>query len=211
MTNNTDLVTLNIYNHPPEIANNESEGNINQTTDYNLNTDKPKMNSNYYYKPDKDLSQNYNSAPRTKYSKSNNKESSIEDESSETSGNNNNYTPNPAPVLVTPVQYPQQPVYQKMPAQPVIVQQPMAYQYPYNAPYGQPVIIQQGPNNNLNRPVNNAPKTIIIRETREQRKHKTEEDCCTGFLAACGGFLACCCLMGLCCPPHPGYGYHRRW
>ena len=214
MTNN-DMVTLNIYNRPPQLAD-DSSGNINQT-DFNLNTDKPQINQNYYDNIRNGIPQNYNSAPRTKYLKKNNIESSIEESSSSTDNNHNN-----TPVMPAPVQYPQfqQPIYQQVPLQPVQVGQPIQMApmgnpmiTPYNSPYGQPIVVQQRVNKNRNKPINNAPKTIIIREREPARSHKSGEDCCAGFLAGFAACLACCCLMGLCCPgPHGHHGPHRgRW
>jgi hypothetical protein len=212
MTNNNDMVTLNIYNSPPQLAD-TSNGNINET-DYNLNTDKPQMNQKYYDNIRNDLPQNYNSAPRTQYPKKNNVQSSIDESSSDSTENN----PNNTPVIPPPAQYPQfkQPIYQQMPVQPVAVATPMAnpvvYPYNYNTPYGQPIVIQQQRhNNNKNRPVNNAPKTIIIREREPERRRSSEEDCCAGCLAGFGACLACCCLMGLCCPGPHGPHRYGRW
>ena len=212
MTNN-DMVTLNIYNRPPQLADDSS--NINET-DFNLNTDKPQITHNFYDNSRIGNPQNYNSAPRVKYPKKKNIETSI-DESSGSTVNN----PNNPPVMPSPIRFPQfqQPIYQQVPVQPVQpiqAGQPMQYApmtnpmvSPYNTPYGQPVVVQQRVNKNRNKPVNNAPQTIIIREREPQRKHTSGEDCCAGCLAGIGACLACCCLMGLCCPgPH---GPHRRW
>ena len=189
MTNN-DMVTLNIYNHPPQLDD-DSSGNINQT-DFNLNTDKPQINQNYYYDNTRNGNpKNYNSAPRTKYPKKKQIKSSIDESSSSTDNN-----PNNTPVMAPPVQYPQfqQPIYQQVPVQPVqpiragqpIPMAPMANQMisPYNTPYGQPVVVQQRVNKNRNKPVNNAPQTIIIREREPKRKNTSGEDCCAGCLGA---------------------------
>ena len=215
MTNN-EMVTLNIYNHPPQLAD-DSSGNINETN-FTLNTDKPQINQNFYDNTRNGNPQNYNSAPRIKYPKKKNNSSSIDESSSSTDNN-----PDNAPVMQQPIRYPQfqQPIYQQVPVQPVQpiqAAQPVPYPpmnpmiSPYNTPYGQPVVVQQRVNKNRNKPVNNAPKTIIIREREPERRQRSEEECCAGFLAGCAACLTCCCLMGLCCPgPHGPHGHHRGW
>ena len=199
MANNNDMITLNIYNQPPPNPADETSDDMNQTQPDqipDLNTEKPRIvnkiyNDNYR----NNQPNNYNSDPR--YNK-----------------RNQNYNiQNQAPIMAVQPQYPQ-PIYQPMVVNPPPAGTPMAspMMVPYNMQYGQPVVIQGKQPNNGARTVNNAPKTIIIREEERAPRRNTEEDCCTGFLAGCAACCAVCCLMGLCCPgPHGPHHHPRRW
>ena len=199
MADNNDMITLNIYNQPPPNPADETSDDMNQNQtkpDLNLNTGGPRIinkiyNDNYR----NNQPNNYNSDPR--YNK-----------------RNQNYNiQNQAPIMPAQPQYPQ-PIYQPMVVNPNQAGTPMTTPMivPYNMKYGQPVVIQRRQPNNGARTVNNAPKTIIIREEERMPRRNKEEDCCNGFLAGCASCLAICCLMGLCCPgPHGPHGHHRRW
>ena len=211
MADDNGMVTLNIYNNPPPQTADNSSADFNQTEqNFNLNTDKPQPNPNYYDNVRNVPSPNYNSAPRNQYN-NRNMQSSIEDESSNSTQNNQR---NVVPIIAARpqyAQYQQQPYYQPMPLQQnVMIPQPGIV--PYNSPYGQPVVIQgRQVNTNNTRSVNNAPQTIIIREKERPTHHKDKTaDCCAGCLAGVASCLACLCLMGLCCPPHH-HGPPRRW
>jgi hypothetical protein len=212
MADENGMVTLNIYNNPPPQTVDNSSTDFNQTAqNFNLNTDKPQPNPNYYDNVRNVPPPNYNSAPRNQYN-NRNMQSSIEDESSNSTQNNQRNVVPVIPMRPQYVQYQQQPYYQPMPLQQnVMVPQPGMV--PYNTPYGQPVVVQQArqTNTNNNRGVNNAPQTIIIREKERPTSHRNgTEDCCAGCLAGVGSCLACLCLMGLCCPP-PHHGPHHIW
>ena len=201
MANNNDMITLNIYNQPPPNPADETSDDMNQTQPDqipDLNTEKPRIVNKIYNDNNRNIQpNNYNSDPRYNI-------------------RNNNYNiKNQAPVMAVQPQYPQ-PIYQPMIVNPPPAGTPMAspMMVPYNMPYGQPVVIQGKEPNNEARTVNNAPKTIIIREKeRIPRKKNTEEDCCAGFLAGCAACCAVCCLMGLCFPGrHGSHGrHHGRW
>lgn len=233
MSVDNGMITLNIYNKPPQFTD-ETEQNINQSVqnDYNLNTDKPYVKPKLYDNIKNNIPQNnnINSAPRVKYNNNNNKTAPNVDSSSEDiSGPIENHQKN-NPIKATPPQYPQYQQYPLYPQyqQPYILQKPMPVTtpgaVPYNMPYGQPMIIQGRQNNNTNNVVNNAPKTIIVKEKRINRNDETE-DCCAGCLAGMCSCLAVCCLIGLCCPHHygphygpphgphfgPPHGPHGRW
>lgn len=221
------VVTLNIYNKPPQISSQTQVNNINQTGQ-NLNTDRPQMYPKLNENIGNGSTQNQLTDPRISDNKrTQNMQGSIEEESETTDNNQNNASVMPAPPRYIQIQ---QPYYQQIP-QPIVVGTPTGI--PYNMGYGQPVVMQNMQNNpnvqnyqnvqnrnrqnyqNIqnnarNRPVNNAPRTIII---REQKKDHSTEDCCEGCLAGAASFLACCCLMGLCCGPHygPHYGPRHRW
>ena len=222
-----DMVTLNIYDRPPHIGD-DTGTNINETQqDLNLNTEKPR--ETYYdnaRKPFPSKIDNANSAPRATNTMTANMQSSIEDETSET-------MPSKIPVIpVAPqyMQYPQQKYVVPM-GQPVAVATPgiaprmapgMAPAMPamtpgmqpamrpgmapYNIPYAQPAVAPKPQIRNT--PVNNAPKTIIIRQ--KEKRGLDGEDCCTACLAGAASCLAVCCLIGLCCPAGH-YGPRRRW
>lgn len=201
MENNNDMITLNIYNQPPPNPADETSDDMdqNQTSpDLNLNTAKPRIINKIYNDNKRNIQpRNYYSDPRANIP-------------------NNNYNiQNQVPIMAVQPQYPQ-PIYQQMPVNPNQAGTPMATPMivPYNMQYGQPVVIQGRQANNDVRTINNAPKTIIIKEKERMPKRNTmEEDCCTGCLAGCASCLAVCCLIGLCCPgPHgPGPHGHRRW
>ena len=201
MANNNDMLTLNIYNQPPPNPVDETSDNMNQTQPdqiHDLNTEKPRIVNKIYNDNNRNIQpNNYNSDPRYNI-------------------RNNNYNiKNQAPIMAIQPQY-AQPIYQPLAVNPPPAGTPMAspMMVPYNMPYGQPVVIQGKQPNNRARAVNNAPKTIIIREEeRTPRRKNTEEDCCAGFLAGCAACCAVCCLMGLCCPgPHGSpHRHHGRW
>ena len=202
MANNNDMLTLNIYNQPPPNPVDETSDNMNQTQPdqiHDLNTEKPRIVNKIYNDNNRNIQpNNYNSDPR--YNIRNNQNYNIQ---------------NQAPIMAVQPQYPQ-PIYQPMVVNPPPSGAPMAspMMAPYNMPYWQPVVIQGKQPNNGARAVNNAPKTIIIREEeRSPRRKNTEEDCCAGFLAGCAACCAVCCLMGLCCPgPHGSpHRHHGRW
>ena len=201
MANNNDMITLNIYNQPPPNPADETSEDLNQTEpdqNPNLNTEKPRI-INKIYKDNKRNIQpnNYYSDPRLNI-------------------RNKNYNiQNQVPIMAVPPQYPQ-PINRQIIVNPPPVGTPMAspMMVPYNMQYGQPVVIQENQLNNEARMVNNAPKTIIIKEEeRIPKRNRIEDDCCAGCLAGCASCLAICCLMGLCCPgPHgPPHRHHRRW
>ena len=173
--------------------------NQNQTKpDLYLNTDNPRIINKIY----KDNIRNIQ--PRNNYS-----------DPRTNIGNKNYNIPNQIPMMVAQPQYPQ-PIYQQMAVNPTPAGAPVGapIMVPYNMQYGQPVVIQEIQPNNVPRTVNNAPKTIIIKEeqVRIPRRHNKEEDCFTGCLAGCASCLAICCLMSLCCPgPHGHPHHHRRW
>lgn len=213
MANNNDMVTLNIYDNPPPQLADETSAKINETNqDFNLNTDKPRTNQNYYDNVRNDQP-NYNSAPRNYNNNQRNMQSSV-DESSESIENNQNNTP----AMAVPPQnggypnFPPQQYYQQIPPRQVPLGAPMApMAYPYNMAYAQPVVIQRQQPTTINKPVRNAPQTIIIREEEKKKSH-SGEDCCAGCLAACAACVTCCCLMALCSGgPHGPRGRHGRW
>ena len=199
------MVTLNIYNKPPQLD--DTGTNFNQTEqNLNLKTDRPQMNQTYYDNVRNDPNQNYNinSAQRTNKKINQNIQNSIEDESSESE-------PNKTPVIAAVPQYAQYPQRQQyfMPiGQPMAV--PTPGMVPYNMPYAQPIVSPKPQINNQSQPVNNAPKTIIIRE-KERPRDTMGEDCCKGCLAGMTSCLAICCLMGLCCPAGPHGHRHHGW
>ncbi len=216
MTDNNGMVTLNIYDNPPPQLADETSAKINQTDqDLNLNTDKPKMNPNFYDNVRNDQ-QNYNSAPRNYNNNARNTQSSV-DESSESTQNNQNNTPGMAvpPQNMKYPQYPPQQYYQQVPVRPATLgapMVPMAYQY-NNMAYAQPIVVQgQQQPVTTNQPIKNAPRTIVIRE-QERIKDNNAQDCCAGCLAACAACLTCCCLMALCAGGGRGHrgGPHGRW
>jgi hypothetical protein len=206
MTDDNGMVTLNIYNQPPQQLADETTEDINQTGQgLNLKTDRPQQNLKYYDNVRNGPNYNINSAPRNNYNKRN-IQSTIDDSSSST--NNGVNVPYASPYPPQPVVNYQQMPYQQAPMQPIGYATPVARPVvPYNAGYTQPVIVQ------AKQPVSNntQPRTIIIQE-RERRK-KPEEDCCTVCLASCAGCVAACCLLMLCCGgggPGPRRG-RGRW
>ena len=207
---NNDMVTLNIYNRPPQIED-DTGININETDQgLNLNTEKPRQTLyDNVRKPLPPQIDNVNSAPRAANTMTQNMQSSVEDTSES--------MPSKIPVIPVAPQYNQYPRQQYMVpvAQPVAVATPgiaprmnpgMA---PYTLPYAQPAVAPRPQVPQVkNTPVNNAPKTIII---REKEKSNTGEDCCAACLAGAGSVLAVCCLMGLCCPRGHYVPRHRGW
>lgn len=213
MANNNDMITLNIYNQPPPKSVDETGMNINQTEqDLNLNTDKPQMNPVFYDNVRNDQQNNYNSAPRESINNKRQNITNTADESSDSSEvNPNNDQVRVPPVQNVQYQQPIQPAYQQIYYRPNPAGTPVAapIMVPYNMQYGNPVVIQGNQVNNRNAGINNAPKTIIIREQEKPRKSKGE-DCCAGFLAACAACLTISCLMAMCCP-HGHRGHRGRW
>ena len=228
-----DMVTLNIYDHPPHIRD-DTRTNINETDqDLNLNTEKPReTNYDNLRKPFPSKIDNVNSAPRATNTMTANMQSSIEEETSET-------MPSKIPVIpVAPqyMQYPQQQYVVPMGGQVAVATPGIAPRMtpgmapgmatgmppartpgiapamrpgiaPYNIPYAQPAVAPKPQIRNT--PVNNAPQTIIIRQ--KEKRNLDGEDCCTACLAGAASCLAVCCLIGLCCPSgHYGPRY-RRW
>ena len=196
------MVTLNIYNKPPQLD--DTELNFNQTEqNLNLKTDRPQKNPTFYDNVRNDPNQNYNinSAPRTNKNINQNMQSSIEDESSQKE-------PNKPPVMAAAPQYAQFPQRQQylMPiGQPMVVQTPGMV--PYNMPYAQPIVSPKPQINNQTQPVNNAPKTIIIKQ-KERTRDTMGEDCCTACLAGMATCFAISCLLGFCFPARRRY---HRW
>lgn len=213
MASNDDMITLNIYNKPPPKSVDETGLNFNQSyPDMNLNIDKPGKNR-VFYDNDRRSQNNYNSAPRVNINNKSQRLQNTTDDNSDSSDINQNNGPIKAPYIQN-IQYqqPVQPIYQPMiygqtPVRANIVTPVMI---PPNMQYATPVVLQGNNINNRNA-VNNAPKTIIIREKKKVNQNK-EQDCCMGFLAGCCACLAACCLMGLCCPGAHGPHRHRgRW
>ena len=196
------MVTLNIYNKPPQLD--DTGTNFNQTEqNLNLRTDKPQMNPTYYDNVRNYPQQNYNinSAPRTNNNINQNIQSSIEDQNLEKE-------PNKPPVMAAVPQYAQFPQRQQylMPiGQPMVV--PTPGMVPYNMPYAQPIVSPKPQINNQTQPVNNAPKTIIIKQ-KERTRDTMGEDCCTACLAGMATCFAISCLLGFCFPARRRY---HRW
>ena len=196
------MVTLNIYNKPPQLD--DTELNFNQTEqNLNLKTDRPQKNPTFYDNVRNDPNQNYNinSAPRTNKNINQNMQSSIEDQRSQKE-------PNKPPVMAAAPQYAQFPQRQQylMPiGQPMVVQTPGMV--PYNMPYAQPIVSPKPQINNQTQPVNNAPKTIIIKQ-KERTRGTMGEDCCTACLAGMATCFAISCLLGFCFPARRRY---HRW
>ena len=192
-------ITLNIYNKPPQLNEDEENNDNNDNNNNNINQTATDINQTTNL-PTKSVVENgridATSAPRANYN------INIADNTR----NNNIAQPPPIPVNyqrnIQPIpmqQYPQQmirPMVVTPVATPMV--QPYNVQYPQ---YAQPVIIQQ-PN------VNNQPRTVVIR--KEKRESSSSSDCCAGFLGGCGACLAACCLLSLCAGG--GRGYRRgRW
>lgn len=165
MSVDNGMIALNIYNKPPAQEANETTTKINQTEqNLNLNTERPQQKIVYYDNIRSEIPQNYSSAPRNNNKR--NIESTI-DESSDSTKNNqkkiNKISPvvPVVPVVTKPVQYPlfQQINYQQIPRQPLVLANPQMI--PYNAQYGQPIIVQGNYANNNNKINNN--NTIKIK------------------------------------------------
>ena len=190
-------ITLNIYNKPPQIGENQidNDNNNQNETNLNLKNDLPNKSS---IDPTPAPSPNYlQSIDNTR------------NESMDTIENNQSSVP---PV---PVQYqgPQTPIYgQPRPMQPIMVMpnpQPVqpVLQPIYrdqNNPYqqGQVIIMQENPN------------ALEINKAKAQhiwydgsKKSDDTKKCC-GFLAGCLTFLATCCLISWCIG---GSGRRGRW
>ena len=181
-------ITLNIYNRPPQI---EEENDNND----NNNQNETKENINNEIPPD-NLRIDATSAPRA-----NNLQTmdNTRNEMVDTIKNNqSSLPPNPEqqyqgrPMQIYAYQNP--PIRPVQPMMVVPAQQQVIPQYnaPYNMQYTpspyQPVIIQQPPKN--------PPQRVIIQE--KQKKDDTAKNCFGGFFAGCCAALTACCLLSLC-------------
>ena len=236
-----DMVTLNIYDRPPQIGD-DTGTNINETDqDLNLNTEKPR--ATYYdnvRKPFPSKIDNVNSAPRATNTMTANMQSSLEDETSET-------MPSKIPVIPVAPQYMQYPRQQYV----VPMGQPVAVATPGIAPKmtpgmapgmaaGMPPAMTPGmtpavrpgmapavrpgmaPYNIPYAQPAVAPKPQIrntpvnnapqtIIIRQKEKRNLDGEDCCTACLAGAASCLAVCCLIGLCCPAGHYGPGRRRW
>ena len=181
-------ITLNIYNRPPQIEeeNDNNDNNNQNDTNENINNEIPPDN----------LRIDATSAPRA-----NNLQTmdNTRNEMVDTIKNNqSSLPPNPEqqyqgrPMQIYAYQNP--PIRPVQPMMVVPAQQQVIPQYnaPYNVQYTpspyQPVIIQQPPNKN--------PQAVIIQE--KQKKDDTAKNCFGGFFAGCCAALTACCLLSLC-------------
>ena len=181
-------ITLNIYNRPPQIEeeNNNNDNNNQNETNENINNEIPPDN----------LRIDATSAPRA-----NNLQTmdNTRNEMVDTIKNNqSSLPPNPEqqyqgrPMQIYAYQNP--PIRPVQPMMVVPAQQQVIPQYnaPYNMQYTpspyQPVIIQQPPKN--------PPQRVIIQE--KQKKDDTAKNCFGGFFAGCCAALTACCLLSLC-------------
>ena len=181
-------ITLNIYNRPPQIEeeNDNNDNNNQNETNENINNEIPPDN----------LRIDATSAPRA-----NNLQTmdNTRNEMVDTIKNNqSSLPPNPEqqyqgrPMQIYAYQNP--PIRPVQPMMVVPAQQQVIPQYnaPYNVQYTpspyQPVIIQQPPKN--------PPQRVIIQE--KQKKDDTAKNCFGGFLAGCCAALTACCLLSLC-------------
>ena len=181
-------ITLNIYNKPPQIEEeNDNKDNNNQNeTNENINNELPPDN----------LRIDATSAPRA-----NNLQTmdNTRNEMVDTIKNNqSSLPPNPEqqyqgrPMQIYAYQNP--PIRPVQPMMVVPAQQQVIPQYnaPYNMQYTpspyQPVILQQPPPKN--------PQAVIIQE--KQKKDDTAKNCFGGFFAGCCAALTACCLLSLC-------------
>ena len=182
-------ITLNIYNRPPQIEeeNDNNDNNKQNETNENINNELPPDN----------LRIDATSAPRA-----NNLQTmdNTRNEMVDTIKNNqSSLPPNPEqqyqgrPMQIYAYQNP--PIRPVQPMMVVPAQQQVIPQYnaPYNMQYTpspyQPVIIQQQP------PPKN-PQAVIIQE--KQKKDDTAKNCFGGFFAGCCAALTACCLLSLC-------------
>ena len=183
-------ITLNIYNRPPQIEeeNDNNDNNNQNETNENINNEIPPDN----------LRIDATSAPRA-----NNLQTmdNTRNEMVDTIKNNqSSLPPNPEqqyqgrPMQIYAYQNP--PIRPVQPMMVVPAQQQVIPQYnaPYNMQYTpspyQPVIIQQQP------PNKNPPQKVIIQE--KQKKDDTAKNCFGGFFAGCCAALTACCLLSLC-------------
>ncbi len=181
-------ITLNIYNRPPQIEeeNDNNDNNNQNETNENINNEIPPDN----------LRIDATSAPRA-----NNLQTmdNTRNEMVDTIKNNqSSLPPNPEqqyqgrPMQIYAYQNP--PIRPVQPMMVVPAQQQVIPQYnaPYNMQYTpspyQPVIIQQPPKN--------PPQRVIIQE--KQKKDDTAKNCFGGFFAGCCAALTACCLLSLC-------------
>ena len=181
-------ITLNIYNRPPQIEeeNNNNDNNNQNETNENINNEIPPDN----------LRIDATSAPRA-----NNLQTmdNTRNEMVDTIKNNqSSLPPNPEqqyqgrPMQIYAYQNP--PIRPVQPMMVVPAQQQVIPQYnaPYNMQYTpspyQPVILQQPPPKN--------PQAVIIQE--KQKKDDTAKNCFGGFFAGCCAALTACCLLSLC-------------
>ena len=181
-------ITLNIYNRPPQIEeeNDNNDNNNQNETNENINNELPPDN----------LRIDATSAPRA-----NNLQTmdNTRNEMVDTIKNNqSSLPPNPEqqyqgrPMQIYAYQNP--PIRPVQPMMVVPAQQQVIPQYnaPYNMQYTpspyQPVIIQQPPPKN--------PQAVIIQE--KQKKDDTAKNCFGGFFAGCCAALTACCLLSLC-------------
>ena len=181
-------ITLNIYNRPPQIEeeNDNNDNNNQNETNENINNEIPPDN----------LRIDATSAPRA-----NNLQTmdNTRNEMVDTIKNNqSSLPPNPEqqyqgrPMQIYAYQNP--PIRPVQPMMVVPAQQQVIPQYnaPYNVQYTpppyQPVIIQQPPKN--------PPQRVIIQE--KQKKDDTAKNCFGGFFAGCCAALTACCLLSLC-------------
>lgn len=209
---NNDMITLNIYNQPPPKSVDETGMNFNQSyPEMNMKIDKPGKNLVFYdnNRNDQNL---YNSAPRGNNNKKRKGIQNTIDDGGDSGYKDKNKGPTgPAPIQNVQNRQIIQPPYKPMVYRPTPVGTPIItpVMTPYNIQYATPVVVQGKIYNGANA-VNNAPKTVIIKEKNISRRNQ-EEDCCTAFLAGCGACLTFCCLIGLCCPgPHGHHGYRGR-
>ena len=181
-------ITLNIYNRPPQIEeeNDKNDNNNQNETNENINNEIPPDN----------LRIDATSAPRA-----NNLQTmdNTRNEMVDTIKNNqSSLPPNPEqqyqgrPMQIYAYQNP--PIRPVQPMMVVPAQQQVIPQYnaPYNMQYTpspyQPVIIQQPPKK--------PPQRVIIQE--KQKKDNTAKNCFGGFFAGCCAALTACCLLSLC-------------
>ena len=181
-------ITLNIYNRPPQIEeeNDNNDNNNQNDTNENINNEIPPDN----------LRIDATSAPRA-----NNLQTmdNTRNEMVDTIKNNqSSLPPNPEqqyqgrPMQIYAYQNP--PIRPVQPMMVVPAQQQVIPQYnaPYNMQYTpspyQPVIIQQPPKK--------PPQRVIIQE--KQKKDDTAKNCFGGFFAGCCAALTACCLLSLC-------------
>ena len=181
-------ITLNIYNRPPQIEeeNDNNDNNNQNETNENINNEIPPDN----------LRIDATSAPRA-----NNLQTmdNTRNEMVDTIKNNqSSLPPNPEqqyqgrPMQIYAYQNP--PIRPVQPMMVVPAQQQVIPQYnaPYNMQYTpspyQPVIIQQPPKK--------PPQRVIIQE--KQKKDDTAKNCFGGFFAGCCAALTACCLLSLC-------------
>ena len=183
-------ITLNIYNRPPQIEeeNDNNDNNNQNETNENINNEIPPDN----------LRIDATSAPRannlqTMDNTRNEMVDTIKNNQSSLPPNpEQQYQGRPMPIYAyqNPPIRPVQPM-MVVPAQQQVIPQ---YNAPYNMQYTpspyQPVIIQH------QQPPNKNPQAVIIQE--KQKKDDTAKNCFGGFFAGCCAALTACCLLSLC-------------